>query len=144
MAIDLHSLIRAFAVRVDLGLPIKRTSEDYDTTARLQTLIWAASWQYQQNGMCAQRRLRSAWTSAQSGLIWVFAGCTVILLFRHEAAQSVFSERKCSFVRFAIHRFVGGKMKVSDDDDDDDDDDTDDTAVHNATVLMKFSGENSW
>ena len=28
-------------------------------------LNWAASWQNQQNGMCAQRRLRSAWTSAQ-------------------------------------------------------------------------------
>ena len=27
---------------------------------------WAASWQNQQNGMCAQRRLRSAWVSAQS------------------------------------------------------------------------------
>ena len=26
----------------------------------------AASWQNQQNGMCAQRRLRSAWASAQS------------------------------------------------------------------------------
>ena len=29
-------------------------------------LIWATSWQNQQNGMCAQRRLRSAWASAQS------------------------------------------------------------------------------
>ena len=28
--------------------------------------IWAASWQNQQNGMCVQRRLRSAWASAQS------------------------------------------------------------------------------
>ena len=28
--------------------------------------IWAALWQNQQNGMCAQRRLRSAWASAQS------------------------------------------------------------------------------
>ena len=28
--------------------------------------ICAASWQNQQNGMCAQRRLRSAWASAQS------------------------------------------------------------------------------
>ena len=26
--------------------------------------IWAATWQNQQNGMCAQRRLRSAWASA--------------------------------------------------------------------------------
>ena len=28
--------------------------------------IWAASWQNQQNGMGAQRRLRSVWASAQS------------------------------------------------------------------------------
>ena len=28
--------------------------------------IWVISWQNQQNGMCAQRRLRSAWASAQS------------------------------------------------------------------------------
>ena len=75
-------------------------------------IIWAASWQNQQNDLCAQQRLRSAWASAQSDqslrcpheeslgslathwahhedsdqtgkiprLIWVFAGCTVILL----------------------------------------------------------------
>ena len=28
--------------------------------------IWAAAWQNQQNGMCAQWRLISAWASAQS------------------------------------------------------------------------------
>ena len=28
--------------------------------------IWAATWQNQQKGMCVQRRLRSAWASAQS------------------------------------------------------------------------------
>ena len=28
--------------------------------------IWASSWQNQQNELCAQRRLRSAWASAQS------------------------------------------------------------------------------
>ena len=75
------------------------------------TIIWAATWQNQQTGMCAQQRLRSAWASPQSDqsqlstwrklgslanhwapskdsdqngwmprLIWVFAGCTVILL----------------------------------------------------------------
>ena len=53
--------------------------------------IWAASWQNQQNGMCAQRRLRSVvwsetfyyilsalqrpWSDwADAGLIWVFTG----------------------------------------------------------------------
>ena len=29
-------------------------------------MIWAAAWQNQRKGMCAQRRLRSAWASAQS------------------------------------------------------------------------------
>ena len=39
------------------------------TDTKLQApnkFIWAASWQNQQNGICAQRRLRSAWASAQS------------------------------------------------------------------------------
>ena len=31
-----------------------------------ESFIWAATWQNQQNDMCAQRRLRSAWASAQS------------------------------------------------------------------------------
>ena len=34
--------------------------------ATCDKIIWAASWQNQQNGMCTQRRLRSAWASAQS------------------------------------------------------------------------------
>ena len=33
---------------------------------RLIFIKWAASWQNQQNGMCAQRRLKSAWAPAQS------------------------------------------------------------------------------
>ena len=33
--------------------------------AILMVQLWAASWQNQQNGMCAQWRLRSAWASAQ-------------------------------------------------------------------------------
>ena len=38
---------------------------------RMKLFIWAASWQNQQNGMCAQRRLRSTWASAR--LIRFFA-----------------------------------------------------------------------
>ena len=39
-------------------------------------MIWAAAWQNQRKGMCAQRRLRSAWASAQSdqSLCWAFNG----------------------------------------------------------------------
>ena len=32
----------------------------------LEVYKWAAAWQNQQSGMCAQPRLRSAWASAQS------------------------------------------------------------------------------
>ena len=32
----------------------------------LDISIWATAWQNQQNGLCAQRRLRSAWAYAQS------------------------------------------------------------------------------
>ena len=35
-------------------------------TSQKGTHIWAASWQNQQNGLCAQRRLRSAWAFARS------------------------------------------------------------------------------
>ena len=40
---------------------VKKTTQD-----RWTINIWAASWQNEQNGMCAQRRLRSAWASTQS------------------------------------------------------------------------------
>ena len=84
---------------------------------------WATSWQNQQNGMCAQQRLRSAWASAQSDqslhcpheershwahskdsdqtgqmprLIWVFAGHTVILLVLSWGGSN--SESFCSWI----------------------------------------------
>ena len=34
--------------------------------------MWAAAWQNQQNDLCALRRLRSAWASAQSYLMFIF------------------------------------------------------------------------
>ena len=37
-----------------------------NNTSTKHSEIWAASWQNQQNGLCAQRRLRSARASAQS------------------------------------------------------------------------------
>ena len=48
----------AFKVLKAQGMP--------NDTGKWRIAIWAASWQNQQNGMCAQRRLRSAWASAQS------------------------------------------------------------------------------
>ena len=47
----------------------KVRSNNHSATQRLLgnvMLIWAASWQNQQNGMCAQQRLRSACPSTQS------------------------------------------------------------------------------
>ena len=35
-------------------------------TNTMDGIKWAAAWQNQQNDLCAQRRLRSAWASAQS------------------------------------------------------------------------------
>ena len=35
-------------------------------TCLSENIGWAASWQNQQNGMCAQRRPKSAWASTQS------------------------------------------------------------------------------
>ena len=68
--------------------------------------IWAASWQNQQNDLCAKQRLRSAWASAQSDQSlrcqyeeslgpWLPIDCTASLRwahmpfcwFCHEAAQ---------------------------------------------------------
>ena len=43
---------------------LNRSETRLDT--KLKFFKWAASWQNQQNGMCAQQRLRSAWASAQS------------------------------------------------------------------------------
>ena len=44
--------------------------EEDDPASPVTKKIWDASWQNQQNGMCAQRRLRSAWAS--DSLIAVF------------------------------------------------------------------------
>ena len=85
--------------------------------------IWTATWQNQQNDLCAQRRLWSAWKSAQSDqslhcphegtlsthwahsedsdqtgrmprLIWVFAG------------------RTCHFVSFVMWRLIWNQGKI--------------------------------
>ena len=54
----------------------KHLSEDWEYSVSIVILfddfkmivhtIWATSWQNQRNGMCAHRRLRSAWASTQS------------------------------------------------------------------------------
>ena len=53
--------------------------------------IWAASWQNKQNGMCAQRRLRSAWASAQSdqSLRCALNGYVSVLAFFKRTAKTL-------------------------------------------------------
>ena len=52
-------------ILIKFTITLKATWSPYRTYS-LNISIWAASCQNQQNGMCAQRRLRSAWASAQS------------------------------------------------------------------------------
>ena len=84
---------------------------------------WAASWQNQQSGMCAQRRLRSARTSAQfdqSSLCtqWVakdprflHAAKTLIRLGGCPG-WSVFAGRTCHFVGFVM-RWLNYRISIT-------------------------------
>ena len=77
--------------------------------------LWAASWQNQQNGMCVQRRLRSAWASAQSdqSLRCAFNGYlrTGAFFMRTRKTRMprlirVFAGRTCHFVGFVTKRLL--------------------------------------
>ena len=75
---------------------------------------WATSWQNQQNGLCAQRRLRSAWASAQSDFesslsAWRMLGSLATHWVHSEDSDQtgqtprliwVFAGRPCHFVGF--------------------------------------------
>ena len=67
-----------------------------------QNDIWAASWQNQQNGMCAQRRLRSSFRMPR--LIWAFVGRTAILLKHAPRMIWVLAWRTCHFLGFVMSR----------------------------------------
>ena len=84
--------------------------------------IWASAWQTLQNGMCAQRRLRSAWASAQSdqSLRWALNEYTVAKdqNFPHADSEDtdqtgwmprliwIFTGRTCHFVGFAMRGLI--------------------------------------
>ena len=95
--------------------------------------IWAVTWQNQQIGMCAQRRLRSAWASAQSDQSSLSAWRKLRSLATHWAHREdsdqsgrmprlnwVFAGRTCHFVGFVTMRlfffsnasFVVGQYKM--------------------------------
>ena len=81
--------------------------------------IWATSQQNQQSGMCAQRRLRSAWASAlsdQSSLCaqWVAKDPSFLHADSKDPDQTgrmprliwVFAGRTCHFVGFVMRRLI--------------------------------------
>ena len=77
--------------------------------------ISATSWQNQQNGMCVQRRLRSAWASALSDQSLLCAQWVVKdQSFLHESDQTgrmprliwVFALCACHFVGFVMRRLI--------------------------------------
>ena len=78
---------------------------------------WAASWQNQQNDMCAQRRLRSAWASTQSDQSslcaqWVAKDLSFLHADSEDSDQTgripmliwVFAGCTCHFVGFVTMR----------------------------------------
>ena len=81
--------------------------------------MWAASWQNQQNGMHAQRRLRSAWASTQSdqsslSAHWVAKDPNFLHADSEDSDQTgrmprliwVFAGRKCHFVGLVKRRLI--------------------------------------
>ena len=81
--------------------------------------IWAATWQNQQSGMCAQRRLRSAWASAvwsESSLCaqWVAKDPSLLHAECKDSDQTgrmprliwVFAGRTYHFVGFVMRRLI--------------------------------------
>ena len=87
---------------------------------------WAASWQNQQNGMCAKQRLRSAWPSAQSDQSLLSAWRKLGFLATHWAHSEDRSHQAdaqadlslywahvpfCRFCRALAHlKFIYGKL----------------------------------
>ena len=60
-----------------------------------QTLIWATAWQYQQNDLCAQWRLRSDWASTRSDQSLLFAWRDLRSLATPCTAKTVISLGGC-------------------------------------------------
>ena len=82
-------------------------------------LIWSSAWQNQQNDLCAQRRLRSAWASAQSDQsslsAWRNIGpLTIYWVLSEDTDQTgrmprliwVFAGRTDNFVGFVMRRLT--------------------------------------
>ena len=76
---------------------------------------WAASWQNQQSGMCAQRRLRSAWASSQSDQSSLSAWRKLGSLVNHWARSEDWSDwadaQADQSLRWPHSHFVGFVMR---------------------------------
>ena len=102
-----------------------RNLQQFNYTVYIQRLLnntatGAASWQNQQNGMGAQRRLRSAWACAQSDqslrccVQWVAKDPRFLHAISEDSDQTgrmprliwVFARRTCHFVGFVIRRLI--------------------------------------
>ena len=72
--------------------------------------VWAALWQNQQNGMCAQRRLRSASASAQSDQSSLSAWRATQWRHSEDWSDWAYAQADLS-LRWAHSHFVGFVMK---------------------------------
>ena len=92
-----------------------KTKKNRKTNSPSIITNWAASWQNQKNGMCAQQRLRSAWASAQSDQSLLSVWRKLRSLATHWAHSEnsdqtewmprlicVFARRTCHFVGFVV------------------------------------------
>ena len=66
---------------------------------KIRKNIWAATWQNQQNGICAQQQLGSAWVDAQAdpSLRWVHSHFVGFVMSRLISISIDMGEKKLPF-----------------------------------------------
>ena len=85
--------------------------------------VWAASWQNQQNGMCAQRRLRSVcpvWSESSLCTLWVAKDPSVLHADSEDSDQTgrmplliwVFTGHTCHFVGFVMRQLICSNFRI--------------------------------
>ena len=107
-----------------LELLILKVNESHDSYPAV-LIIWATTWQNQQNGLCAQQRLRSVWVSARSDQSSLSTWRNLESLATHwshskDSDQTrqmprlirVFTGRTCYFVGFVMSLPIVGLFKI--------------------------------
>ena len=98
-------------------MPLKACWKDHEpdntvVPVFMWRLIWAASWQNQQNGMCALWRLRSAWAPAQSDQSLLSAWRKIGSLATHWVHCADWADAQVDLsLRWAHSHFVGFVMR---------------------------------